>query len=126
MKTLLIAILLISQQTFAAGGIDCKSIDGTLEISSIEAREEGDNVVTMDVNASFLKKSMISFSKLKNSNEVNVSRTKDIVYMANKKNTPSLTLVLNTGKRQGLSISTAYLKNNADIYVKQVICNSDN
>lgn len=117
-----LSVMLIAPAAFATTGINCKSIDGTLEVYTEEAIAEGDNVITLGVIAPWLQKESFSFSKLNSKDEVNVTREEGTVYMANNVAGQSITLVLDSAVRGGSKLSTVYLKHSGKIYVETVAC----
>lgn len=123
----ILSMMFIVPTAFATSGIDCRSVDGTLKVSTDEASMGGDNVITLGVVAPWIQKETISFSKLNGKNEVNVSRDEGgVIYMAQNSKGQSITLLLDNGVRSNTNISTIYLKSSGDIYMETMVCNGAN
>lgn len=120
MKSWMIGIIFLATPAFATSGIDCKSIDGTLEISTEEAAIAGDNVVSLRMVAPWIQPQPIVFKKSKG--QVNVAREEGTVYMAQDSRGRSITLALNTEERDGISISTAYVRASGAPITETLIC----
>lgn len=122
-KLSILSMMFVVPTAFATSGIDCRSVDGTLEVFTEEAITDGDNVITLGVVAPWIQKEAISFSKLNEKNEVNVSRDEGgVIYMAQNSKGQSITLLLNDGERSNTKISTVYLKSSGNIYVETMVC----
>lgn len=121
MKMLIFALVLMAQTAIATTGIDCESIDGTLQVYTEEAIAKGDNVITLGVIAPWIQKKAIEFSKSKN--EVNVANEEgSSIYMASNSKGQALTLLLNNAILENIKVSTALIRANGKVYSETVRC----
>ena len=105
MKIIVLALtVLTSISAFATHGVDCRDIEGTLEISTNEAAMAGDNLISIYVKAG---KKALSFTQVASTG---TSDYPNKIYMGSDEKGNSVLLELNTSSREGIDMATVYLK----------------
>lgn len=118
--TMLMVFMSLSQ-AHATSGVDCQSIDGTLEVSTEEAIDSSQNtVLSMRVVAPWIQADPITFMRSKN--QITLSTEEGVVYMGSNDQGQQVTMTLSQDVETQVTSGTVYLKNQDVIYTDQIVC----
>jgi hypothetical protein len=112
MKKLILALgLLVSTSALATQGIDCQDVEGSLEVWTTEASVEGDNLISISAKVG---NRTINFTQVASNSDYPHK-----IYMGSNTVGESIVLELNTGKREGMDMSTIYLNQKGSNITKE-------